>query len=132
MLDFLMSSIGNFFGIASFKLASNQAKSEVISSLKNALRLTEKHIEDTRQGEFGDIEFSDVYSKELSEAWSRVAKAIRPFDNGLAQTFEEKSDYWINPNGFRNDIQNGKRRFNYKFRLYEVKTELARIENKGT
>jgi hypothetical protein len=131
MIEFLISLIGNFFGIASFKLASKQAKSEVISSLKNALRLTNKHIEDTRQGEFGDIEFSDVHSKELSAAWSRVALAIRPFDNGLAQTFEEKSDYWINPHGFKKDIQNGKRRFNYRFRLSEVKIELERIENKG-
>jgi hypothetical protein len=131
MVEFFMSLIGNLFGIASFQLASKQAKSEVISSLKNALRLTDKHIEDTRQGEFGDIEFNDVESKELSSAWSRVAEAIRPFDNGLAQTFEDKSDYWINPQGFRNDIQNGKRRFNYRFRLSAVKAELERIENNG-
>lgn len=131
MVEFFMSLIGNLFGIASFQLASKQAKSKVISSLKDALRLTNKHIEETRQGDFGDIEFSDVQSKELSAAWSTVAEAIRPFDIGLAQTFEEKSDYWINPHGFRNDIQSGKRRFNYRFRLSEVKTELAKIENKG-
>ncbi len=130
-MEFFMSLIGNLFGIASFRLASKQAKSKVISSLKNALRLTDKHIEDTRQGEFGDIEFSDVESKELSAAWSKVAEAIRPFDDGLAQTFEDKSDYWINPHGFRSDIQNGKRRFNYRFRLSEVKAELERIENNG-
>jgi hypothetical protein len=131
MLEFFMSLIGNLFGIASFQLANKQAKSEVISSLKNALRLTDKHIEDTREGEFGDIEFSDVESKELSTAWSKVAEAIRPFDSGLAQTFENKSDYWINPNGFRKDIQSGKRRFDCRFRLSAVKIELAKIENKS-
>lgn len=129
-MEFFMNLIGNLFGIASFLLSSKQAKSEVISSLKNALRLTDKHIKDTREGEFGD-NFTDVESKELSEAWSRVAGAIRPFDKHLAQTFEDKSDYWIDPYGFQRDIQDGTRRFNYKFRLKEVRKELLRIENEG-
>lgn len=126
MIDFFMSLVGNLFGIASFRLASLQARSEVISSLRNALRLTDKHIGETRVDDFTDIE-----SKELSQAWSDVARVIRPFDKGLAQTFEDKSDYWINPNGFRIDIQEGKRRFNYRFRLTEVRRELERIERNG-
>jgi hypothetical protein len=129
MMEFFMGLIGNLFGIASFQLATHQAKSEVISSLKNAIRLTEKHIEDTRKGKFGKKGFQDVESKELSGAWSRVAQAIRPFDRVIARTFEDKSDYWINPHGFWQDIQNGDRSYDYGFRLKEVKNELERIEN---
>jgi hypothetical protein len=66
MIEFFMGLIGNFFGLASFQLASQQAKSEAISSLKNAVRLTAKHIEDTRTGKFGKKGFRDVESKELS------------------------------------------------------------------
>lgn len=131
MIEFFMGLIGNFFGLASFQLASQQAKSEAISSLKNAVRLTAKHIEDTRTGKFGKKGFRDVESKELSGAWSRVAQAIRPFDRRLASTFEDKSDYWINPYGFWQEIQNEERSYDYGFRLKEVKKELERIENEG-
>ncbi len=129
MIEFFMGLIGNLFGIASFQLAENQAKSEAVSSLRHALRLTEKHIEDTRRGKVGKKGFVDVKSKELSGAWSRVAQAIRPFDSGLARTFEDKSDYWINPYGFWQDIQNGERSYDYGMRLKQVKKELVRIEN---
>lgn len=131
MVEYLIGLIAILLGNASFKLANKQAKSEVISSLKNALRLTEKHISETRTGEFGEIGFSDVESRELSSAWSRVAATIRPFDDSFANTLEEKSDYWLNPDGFHQDIQDGTRRFNYKFRLLEVKTELNKIEKAG-
>jgi hypothetical protein len=128
MIEFFMGLIGNLFGIASFRLSSLQAKSEVISSIKNAIRLTEKHIKDTRTGKFGKKRFYDVESRELSGAWSRVAQAIRPFDSELARTFEDKSDYWINPYGFWQDIQNGERSYNDGIRLKAVKKELERIE----
>ena len=129
MMELFIGLIGNLFGIASFQLAENQAKSEVISSLRNALRLTEQHIKDTRTGKLGKKRFYDVESRELSNAWSRVAQAIRPFDGGLARTFEDKSDYWINPSGFWQDIQNGERSYDYGMRLKQVKKELVRIEN---
>lgn len=131
MLDFFMSLIGNVLGAASFSLASRQAKSHVISTLRNAIRLTDKHIADTRTDEFAGEDFIDVESTELSEAWSKVAAAIRPYDQQTAQTFEDKSDYWLNPYGFREDVRDGKRRFNYRFRLDEVKKDLIRIENGG-
>ena len=129
MVEFFLGLVGNFFGIASFNLANKQAKSEVISSLRHAIRLTESHINKTRIGEFGAIGFSDMESHELADAWSRVANAIRPFDRKLARTFEDKSDYWINPHGFRHDIQNGERKLQYGIMLVEVKKELDKIEN---
>jgi hypothetical protein len=126
MLSNFLSFVSTFCEGQSFLLSSKQAKSQVISSLKNALRLTYKHINETRQGEPDN--YTDKESKELSDAWSKVAMVIRPFDSYLAQIFEEKSDYWINPYGFREEIQNGERRFNYKFRLEEVEKELVLIE----
>jgi hypothetical protein len=131
MFEYIMGLVGALFSIKKFQLASNQAKSEAISSLRHALRLTTRHIQETRVGEFGEIGFNDVESRELSDAWSRVACAIRPFNRSLAKTFEDKSDYWLNPDGFRNDIQEGRRRFNYRMRITEVLTELGRIENGG-
>lgn len=131
MIAFFMNLIGNLFAIKKFQLANNLAKSEAITSLRHALRLTINHIQDTRIGEFGDFGFSDVESRDLSDAWSRVARAIRPFDRNLAQTFEDKSDYWLNPDGFFREIHEGVREINFRIRITEVLIELDRIESEG-
>jgi hypothetical protein len=131
MIEYFFSLIGNIISISSFNLANDQAKSEVISSLRMALRLTESHINNTRVGEFGGEEFTDKDSSELVAAWSRVAQATRPFDSGLARIFEDKSDYWTNPSGFHRDIIDGRRIFNGAIRIQSINEELNRIESRG-
>jgi hypothetical protein len=115
MIDYLLGLLNVFLTGANLNQAKKQEKSEVISTIRNALRATKKHIQENRSNEFGDEDFSDVDSKELSDMWSKAAQAIRPSDPGLAAIFEEKSDYWTNPTGFRREIQEGQRRFNFRF-----------------
>ena len=131
MFEYLIGLVGAVFAIKKFQLANRQARSEVISSLRDAIRLTIRHIQETREGEFAEEGFSDFESRELATAWSRAALAIRPFNRRLANTFEQKSDYWTNPTGFRHDIEDGRRRFDYMFRLSVVIGELNRIEHGG-
>lgn len=124
MFFYFTNLISTLFARESFILANNIAKSEAISALRNAIRLTEYHIRHTRIGEFGEEGFSDFESKELANAWANVAKTIRPFDKSLAESFEVKSDYWINPHGFQREIAEGKRIFDGSIRLSEVKKRI--------
>jgi hypothetical protein len=129
MIDYFFGGFGAYFSGKSYQLAQQQLKSKVISSLRNAIRLTNKHIQDNRNGEFGEVNFSDVDSKELVNAWSLAAEAIRPISSDWAKVFEQKSDYWTSPVGFRQDIQNQTRRFDFRFRLSEVEKKLIELEN---
>jgi len=104
-------------------------KSRVISALRNALRVTYTHILDTRIGEFGEEDFKETSSHELSELWSEVARSIRPFDPSVARAFEDKSDYWINPHGFLLAVQDRERRYDYRIRLDEVQLILLDLEH---
>jgi hypothetical protein len=130
MIEHLFGFFGAFYSGKSYQLAEKQVKSEAISSLRNALRQTDHHIKSTRQGEFGGKNFSDSDSAELVSAWSLAAEAIRPISPDWARVFEEKSDYWKSPVGFRMDIQNHQRRFDFRIRLTEVVKILDELESK--
>ncbi len=129
MINYLLPLLSPFLKALEMRDVQNQKKSEVISALRRAIRETKLHIEKTRSGDFGSDNFNEVASRDLSDKWSRVAEIIRPLDVRLAYTFEEKSDYWSNPHGFRLSIQDGNRRFDYRIRLEEVEQELIRLEN---
>jgi len=128
MIEYLFGFFGAFYGRKGYQLAEKQLKSKAISSLKNAVRQTDFHIEKTRQGEFGGDNFSDRDSNELVMVWSLAAEAIRPISPEWASVFEEKSDYWRSPVGFRQDIQNHQRRFDFRIRLSEVEKKLVELE----
>ena len=129
MIDYFFGGFGAYFSGKSYQLAKQQVKSKAISSLRNAIRQTNKHIQDNRQGDFGGENFSDTDSKDLVNAWSLAAEAIRPISPDWANVFEQKSDYWSSPVGFRQDIQNHNRRFDFRFRLSEVEKKLIELEN---
>lgn len=128
MIDYIFGGFRAYFSGKSYQLAKEQVKSKAISSLRNAIRQTYKHVQDNRKGEFGDIDFSDDDSIELVNAWSLAAGAIRPIDPDWANIFEQKSDYWTSPVGFRKDIQNYSRRFDFRIRLSEVENKLSELE----
>lgn len=125
MVDYLLGILQVFLNGAEFLSNRKAQRSKVLSLVRNALRETKKHISDTREGDYGDIE-----SRALAERWSQAAEAIRPFSPRTAQTFEEKSDYWTNPHGFTRDIQNGNRRFDDLFRIEAVEKTLKELEQK--
>jgi hypothetical protein len=106
---------------SSLKLATDKDKNEIISALKLAIMETEKHIEIKRDAVTG----KDQYSTQLMNTWNKVGRLIRPYDRCLAKLFDSKSEYWFNPQKFINEIQDGKRQFNFRFKLSEVK----KIEN---
>ena len=130
MMDHLFGFFGAFYSGKSYQLAEKQVKSKAITSLRNALRQTAAHIKKTRQGEFGGDNFSDSDSNKLVSAWSLAAESIRPISPEWARVFEEKSDYWKSPVGFRLDIQNHQRRFDFRIRLTEVVKKLDELESK--
>ena len=129
MMDFFMGFFGPFLQAVELSEARAIRKSEAISALRDAIRYTRKHIDLTR---VLDIEenYDDQASELLAEKWALAAKLIRPFDYSLANTLEIKAEYWINPNGFKNDIQNGNIHFNYRFRLNYVISDINRLERK--
>jgi hypothetical protein len=123
MIEYFLSGISTWLQGAEFRQNQLAKRSEVLSALKYALRSTKKHISDTR------TEFGDVESKELADKWSIAAKLIRPFNDDVASTLEQKSDYWTNPYGFKSEIQNGERRFDFRFRITEVEKMIRQLEN---
>lgn len=131
MIELFLGGLALLYAVKSFQNESRKDKSRVYSAFRKAYKMTRKHIETTRQGEFGDNDFSDIDSDELANAWAEAAEAIRPYNPSLAQTFDDKSDYWRSPWGFHREIQEGTRRFNYKFRLDEVEKELLKMEKEG-
>ena len=125
MIEYLVSLLSPFLKGFELRDTRLKRKSEVVSKLKAAIRLTEKHISETSKGEYDDVE-----SEKLSKKWSEVAEAIRPFNDDLARVFEEKSDYWAYPLGFRKDLQSGKRRRDFRLRLTVVKQIAANLEKR--
>ena len=110
MVEYLLSGLESAFSVLSHRFDIKQAKSSAISRIRHAVRQTRKHISDHRHGEFANPNFSDLESKELATAWSHAAEAIRPFSPEWASVLEQKSDYWIDPHGFRQDIADHKKR----------------------
>lgn len=129
MIEFFMSLIGHFLTLKGNDLQERQAKSIAISALRNAVRLTLSHIEETRVSQFEDPESADVASKEIAAAWSRAAETVRLFNKGMADTLEDKSDFWTNPDRFRKDILSGTRRNSDRMRLENVIQELDEFQN---
>lgn len=128
MINYLLPLLSPFLKALEMRDSQRQRKSEIISTLRSALRDTKLHIENTRTNDFGADNFNEVASTDLSDKWSRVAEIIRPLDGRLAYIFEDKSDYWSNPQGFRLSIQDENRRFSYRIRLEEVEQELIKLE----
>jgi hypothetical protein len=124
MVEFFMGLLGTVVQTLEYKDNKSSQRSELISALNEALRYTKKHIEKTRS-EYGDAE-----SEIISENWSKVAKLMRPFNEVTANILEMKADYWLNPNGFKEDIQNNSRRFDFRFRIVEVEKMIDRLNNK--
>lgn len=114
MLEFFISLIGTIFQGKEYVDNYKVRKSEAESALLEAFRFTKKHISETRN------DYEDAESKELSQKWANVANKIRPFNEDTANILEMKADYWLNPEGFKKDIQDGKTRFDYRFRLIEI------------
>jgi len=117
MEDFLSSIINKIIKSKELKHSTDKEKSEIIKLLRLAIKNTSRHIEQTRIGENG----SDTLSDSLVNEWARIAELIRPFDNRLARLFDSKSDYWFNPTLYKEEASTGKRRFDFRFRLSEVK-----------
>jgi len=114
MFEYFMSAVGLALQAKDHIDNYDVRKSEAESALRQAFRCTKKHIKTTR------TEFGDEDSTELANKWKVVAEKIRPFDKDTANILEMKADYWIDVNGFKNDIQDGNRRFDYRFRLNEI------------
>lgn len=128
MIKYFADLLNVFLKSKEMRLAERQARSIIISALREAIRYTKLHIRNYRIGEFGEKNFIDVASIELSSKWSYVATLIRPYDPSLARTFEDKSDYWTDPHQFRLEVQNDERRWSYSMRLDEVEWELVELE----
>ena len=131
VIEIFLGGLALLYAVKSFQHDTAQAKSRVYSTFRKAFKMTKKHIDNTRSGEFGEVDFADIDSDELANAWGEAAEAIKPYNPGLAQIFYQKSDYWRSPYGFYMEIQEEKRRFDYKFRIDEVENELLRMEREG-
>jgi hypothetical protein len=126
MLDYLFGSLGPFFQGLELSQKSKQRKSEAISLIRDAIRYTEKFVDDNDVN--SEDNYTDKESTILADKWSKAAVAIRPFDNEAAQVFENKSDYWMNPYGFMNDLRDGTRRRDMRIGLENVKRIIAHFE----
>lgn len=124
MLEYFFSFLTTFFQGLQYAHMSRKDKSDAISALKDALRHTKKHIKEKRVENFGDVE-----STEIAKKWSDAARLIRPFDPDFANAIEHKADYWTDPYGFKQEISDGNRRFNFRFRITEVENQLRDFEN---
>ena len=124
MIEFFMGLLGTFIQSKEYQDNKLSRKSEMISALNEALRYTKMHISKTRN-EYGDAE-----SSLISDKWSKVAKLMRPYNEVTANILEMKADYWLNPNGFKEDFQNQSRRFDFRFRIVEVENMINRLNNK--
>ena len=55
---------------------------------------------------------------------------MKLYNEVTANILEIKADYWLNPDGFKEDIQNQSRRFDFTFRIVEVENMINRLNNK--
>ena len=118
--------IDKIIGNQKLKLATAKDKAAIISKLGLAILETDKHIQDNRDKET----LVDIDSTELVKSWNKVAELVWPYDSYLARLFDSKSKYWHNPERFKQEIREGKRGFDFRFRLTEVEKieeELKRI-----
>lgn len=99
------------------KLAEKKDKSAIISALSLSIMKTDKHITLQRD----KVTEKDVYSEDLMTSWNKVAELVRPYDSDLAKLFDSKSKYWYDPEKFKTEIQTRIRKFDFRFRLNEVK-----------
>ncbi len=123
IIEYFAGFIQPFLQALEISRTSAKDKSAAISALRDALRHTKKHIADNRFGLYGDTE-----SHELSSKWARAAELIRPYDEIFANSLESKSDYWIEPYGFKQEIQNGARREDDRMRLDNVEVMIRQFE----
>lgn len=126
IFQWILSVINTFSELNEAQMEKLKDRNVIFHSIKTAFRETIKHIDKTRKGEDG----LDVSSEKLRDLWWEASGAIRPIYPDLARTFEDKSDYWTDPERFKEQIQTGERRFNYKFRLNEVERQIKALERK--
>ena len=129
MIEFILGLMSPVIDMIELSEAKKIRKSEAISAMREALRQTRKHIDLTREIDI-DENYDDLASEILVEKWSIAARLIRPFDPHFASTLENKADYWKNPNGFMDDIQNGIIQYDYRFRLNLVISKINQLEKK--
>jgi hypothetical protein len=128
MIQYLFGGLRTYLKAKELSLSKNKQKSATVSALKKALRSTKKHIESNPSKEMIDAKTSDLESEELAELWSKAAELIRPYNPGVAQRFEDKSDYWTNPKLFRQDIKDAKRKRDFRMHIDEVEKLINAIE----
>lgn len=129
MLEYFLQFMPNFLELAEHAETKKIRKSEAISALRDALRSTRNHIDLTRNFNI-DENYDDIASENLANKWSNAANLIRPFDFEFASTLENKADYWVNPNGFRNDILNGTIHYDFRINLNIVIGRINELEKR--
>lgn len=122
MFELFLNSIGVTFQGKQIMDDHKIRYSEAKTALLQAFRETKKHISETR------TDYDDIASEKLSEKWSIVAEKIRPFNPETANILEMKADYWINPNEFRREIQDGQRRFDFRMMLVEIEKLIKNLK----
>jgi hypothetical protein len=96
MLNFFLQLIEDILNETT-KL-SQKDKDFVYDQVSYALKQTQSHINSTRANG------KDKSSSTLSNVWQRASKQIKTVSNSriqnLAETIEEKSKYWADPDGY--------------------------------
>jgi hypothetical protein len=99
---------------------SQKDKDFVYDQVSFALKQTKSYISSTRTNG------RDKSSAVLSNIWQRASKSIKTINNekirSLAQTIEEKSKYWADPDSYDN-TQFDK----YQMRILQVETTLKNL-----
>lgn len=90
---------GTFYTIDQIQ-ASTREKRGILNALDESIRLTEYHVATSRTEDDQLIPQTELY-----QAWNRLADTIRPYDNDLADTFKYKSELWLNPNTWADQIE---------------------------
>jgi len=99
---------------------SQKDKDFVYDQVSYALKQTQSHINSTRANG------RDKSSPTLSNIWQRASKQIKTVSNirikNLAETIEEKSKYWADPDGY--DTMQFE---NFQMRISEVQSTLKEL-----
>ncbi len=108
---------GFIYALDKYK-ATQKEKVAIIRALNEAITLTEHHIAESRDEQGGR-----EASTELYRTWNRLADLIKKFDPANARIFQDKSQYWLKPNAWLDQVNNADNERSLNMTLENVRTE---------
>ena len=122
-MEFFNAVINGFKLYLERKDIDKQNKGRALQALIDAYQLTSEHIRETRDADIGD-----EASEQLRVKWLEVATVCRTDIPELYDVFLHKSDYWLSPDVFRQEVASGERRYDFRFKLNEIRKLIEHLK----